>query len=176
MEGKRRIFFHSLLGRHLKGTFGHMRFMVLRLNSLPLPFWTHATQAISSPSFPTTTPLNVFPCSLFLVPLPLSELLEQAILVLEDLSVTSWNNDFKSLTVLFAGAELGSLYCLPYLKFNWSYYFFNVYKKMSRGWAIKDMSTKSFKTDMVAPCILFWHPLETVGLLSIHLLITWQFQ
>lgn len=170
-RGRKEDFF-----RHLKGAFGQMRSVVLRPNSLSLPFWTHAMQAISSPLSQPPPLLMFFHDHSFLVLLPLSELLKQAILVLEDLSVTSWNNDLKTLTVLFAGAGLRSLYCLPYLKCNRSYYFFNVYKKMSRGWAIKDTSTKSFKTDMVAPCILFCHPLETLGLLSIHLLITWQFQ
>ena len=39
--------------------------------------------------------------------------LEQA---LEDKSVTARNN---VITILFTGAEMGSLYCLRYLKFNW---------------------------------------------------------
>ena len=38
--------------------------------------------------------------------------LEQA---LEDKSVTAGNN---VITILFTGAEMGSLYCLRYLKFN----------------------------------------------------------
>lgn len=45
----------------------------------------------------------------------LSERLEQAFMALEYSSVTAGNN---VTTVLFAGAEMGSLYCLPYLKFN----------------------------------------------------------
>ena len=50
-------------------------------------------------------------------PLPpgLSERLEQAFMALEYSSVTAGNN---VTTVLFTGAEMGSLYCLPYLKFN----------------------------------------------------------
>ena len=45
----------------------------------------------------------------------LSERLEQAFMALEYSSVTAGNN---VTTVLFTGAEMGSLYCLPYLKFN----------------------------------------------------------
>lgn len=57
-------------------------------------------------------PLDVFSCALFFALPPLPERLEQAILVLEDLSVAVRNKDTKTLTVLFTGTELGSLSCL----------------------------------------------------------------
>ena len=45
----------------------------------------------------------------------------QAILALEDSPEAARKNDMtKSMIVLFKEAELGTLYCLPYLKFNWS--------------------------------------------------------
>ena len=69
------------------------------------------------PSFPTPTlSLAVFSSSLFFTPPPLSECLEQAILALDNSSVTARKNDTKTMTVSFKGAVPRSLYCLPYLK------------------------------------------------------------
>ena len=64
---------------------------------------------ISAPSLPTPNLLAVFSAHSLRCPR-----LERAILTLED----SRNNDTKTPTVLYKGAELGSPFCLLYLKLN----------------------------------------------------------
>ena len=66
---------------------------------------------ISAPSLPTPNLLAVFSAHSLRCPGPR---LERAILTLED----SRNNDTKTPTVLCKEAELGSPFCLLYLKLN----------------------------------------------------------
>ena len=51
-----------------------------------------------------------FLCSLLYAPPPLSERLEQAILALEESSVSARNKDTKNMVVWFKGAELRAIY------------------------------------------------------------------
>ena len=63
------------------------------------------------------------------------------------------------LSDLFKGAESRSLYCLPYLKFNWSNNF-----KIRLTINVKSLS--NYYTGMLGPRAHSWHPSEAVGLLS----------
>lgn len=64
------------------------------------------------------------------------------------------------LSDLFKGAESRSLYCLPYLKFNWS----NNFKIRLTINNVKSLS--NYYTGMLGPRAHSWHPSEAVGLLS----------
>lgn len=80
---------------------------------------------VSSPSMPTPTPSMFFLLTiLYTAPTYYLNACKKTFIVLTDSSVASGN---YVTTVLFSGAELGSLYCLSYQKFNWSNNFFKIY-------------------------------------------------
>ena len=83
---------------------------------------------VSSPLLSQPPPPRCFFLLPFLCAAPTTERLKREILALEN-SLWPQETTPKLLTVLFTRAELGSLFCLQYLKFNGPKYLFNLYNK-----------------------------------------------
>ena len=107
---------------------------------------------VFSPSLPTPTPSMFFPAHFSL------HLLQY---------LNMFNRLFSGARrlVWFKGTELRSLYCFPYLKFNWS----NNFESNNRCKKLEQLLV------VLGPRAHSWHPVVTVGLLSARLFLNYYY-